>query len=360
MSVYPMSEFDQYAIFDKKTPTWHKHGRYLDGITADDLTNLMTVWEFQTSEPTYKLIGKDGKTITWAEKESEKGVFALHRDTHEVRYGGVKGGDYTLHDPMDWLVEPALAIVDGATTAGAEVISAINLGGGAHVATTVSLAAVKGVDGVDTRPYLSFITGHKIASAVVRGRTIVVCDNTADQALNEGITVKHTKHSLDRLNTDYAATIAKWVEEQDGPQADPQWIGMLSGTPMTDENFAAILDEWCPIPHGVKATTTAKRQASMRENIRADIFALMDDARVKPFAGTLMAGYQALSTHDHYYSRTRGNDVVKDRESLTMSRHTMARYFPTFPKKGEVVTSVHDRTLYTIARAVKMPDLVAA
>ena len=367
-----MTELNDYTAFLEGVQTWHRKGRYLPELNEQVLTELFTRWNFATGAPSFFLeaadntpfLDKEGNPVIHQEVAGDRGLFAIHRDTGEIRYQGVKGKDYTPHSAMDWLVEPALEIVAGAKNAGAEVVSAINLGGGNHCAITVELKSTSQYSGVEMRPYLSFTTGHSLATCAIRGSIMVVCDNTADAAIYAGVRVKHTKFSLDRLASDYQSTIAEWVESTE-TAADPVWVGMLANSPITDEQFDAILDTWCPMPQGVKTTVASQRHTTMRANIREEIATMWaTDSRCTLFQGTLMSAYQALSTHDHFNGRTRGNGVVNDRKSQVLSKLTMARFFPTFQNKDRdskhFSASTHDRVLATIAQAIKLPELVSA
>lgn len=176
-------------------------------------------------------------------------------------------------------------------------------------------------EGVDFLPYITASTSldASMSTSISEHVTLPICDNTLDIARMEGerFKIKHSKKSGTSWASDAAkaaSVLAKLEEDMTGE------IKTLCGQSVTEKQWLAFLDEWCPLPEkqltkgggpGKSFTMAENRRVFMDEMYRRD-------ARVSPWTGTAFGVVQAVNTYANHHAIVR--DTSGDDMGATAAR----------------------------------------
>lgn len=217
-------------------------------------------------------------------------------DTWQVL--GVPSKQYQPHQYDEWLLKQVSNLLDDDLAIG----SAGLLKGGAVAWVQVEMPQSWKVADVEFRPHLLATTSFngEIATLYKRTCTIVVCDNTRAQALNESgqeVRVKHTSQSLLRLAS---ARDALQIVHSIGDDFAAE-IEQLMGMKVSDRQFDRFLSLVAP-----SALDESRQQQTRNENLRNRLREMWQtDIRCAPFRGTGFGALQTVNTWRQHIKPTR-------------------------------------------------------
>lgn len=357
---YSMQHLSENTLFRADVPVWWdntEHPAQRFAVILDtQLEELFTRYTYAkgamearftvNGREYHESIGKDAP------------LFAVSRDTGEAEYLATHGAEsYAIHAPDRWLAETANELIAEAAADGVQVETAVHIGKGAYSCISLSRPTTAPISGMDAREVFSLLTSQTgaMASSISRSVILGVCDNTTAAIDRDASNVrfKHTDGDQDAKVLafrqglrDFLASSATLAEDAANGTGAAAWISVFGGIPISSDEYREILEGWAPSPIGgenVADTVSSKNLGTRRQKMHDELWRMWADpteARVAPWAGTLLGAYQALSTFDHYQGQIRGRDRAS---KLTIDR---------MRNRADDRDSVHTRVLVSLARSL--------
>ena len=303
---------------DQRGTAWHyrrdeqgdEPNHYPAAIPVEDVRRRLFSW--QARPMPMHITAPDGTQHEVAHRQA-----IVRDDTWQVL--GVLSKAYVPHQFDEWLLRQVSNLLDDDLAIG----SAGLLKGGAVAWVQVEMPDSWKVAGVEFRPHLLATTSlnGEIATLYKRTCTIVVCDNTRAQALNEQaqeVRVRHTSRSLMRLAD---ARDALHIVHQIGDDFAAE-IETLMRTTVTDRQFDRFLSLYAPADRDGDSQQAVTRAENLRGTLRQ---MWQTDIRCAPFRGTAFGAVQTVNTWRQHMKPTRGGRSLYERTMLdTMTGITEA------------------------------------
>jgi len=293
---------------DKRGMAWHykedqqatEPNHYTGAIPVADVQRRLFSWQAQAMP--MHITAPDG---TQYEVPNRQAI--VRDDTWQVL--GVPSKAYQPHQYDEWLLSQVANLLDDDLSIG----SAGLLKGGAIAWVQVEMPDNMSAAGVEFRPHLLATTSFngEIATLYKRTCTIVVCDNTRAQALNETsneIRVKHTSQSHLRLaDARQALDIVHTMGDQFAAE-----IEKLMAVKCSDKDFDRFLSVLAP------ADDRESQQLQTRShNLRSTLRQMWQtDIRCAPFRGTGFGAVQTVNTWRQHIKPTRNGRSPIERTML--------------------------------------------
>ena len=302
---------------DKRGNAWHyrqamqglESNHYSGAVPVEDVLRRLFFFEV-IDEPMYRR-NKNGDYVIVPGRK-----FVTRDDTEDVL--GVFKDGYQGHQYSEWLLENVATILDDDLGIG----SAGLLRNGAQAWVSVALPEnITPQEGVAFRPNLLATTSFdgSIATTYKPVNTIVVCDNTREQALGEKsnqFKVKHTKNSgLKIVDAREAIGIVHTISDEFAAE-----VAALTATKVSDDEFEKHLKIMVPI-----TDESSKIGITKAENKRAELINLWNhDNRVAPWKNTAYGVSMAYNTWRQHFATVKGVErPVRNMENLiTGKTHT--------------------------------------
>jgi len=305
-----LNNFTLIGFTEKRGNAWHyrqalqglESNHYTGPIPVDDVLRRLFFFEV-IDEPMYRR-AQDGSYVVVPGRK-----FMTRNDTEEVL--GVFKQGYTGHQYSEWLLENVATILDDDLGIG----SAGLLRNGAQAWVSVEIPEnIVTPEGVEFRPNLLATTSFdgSIATTYKPVNTIVVCDNTREQALGENsnqFKVKHTKNSgLKIVDAREAIGIVHTISEAFAAE-----VAALSSKKVSDDEFEKHLKIMVPI-----TDESSKIGITKAENKRAELINLWhNDVRVAPWKNTAYGVSMAYNTWRQHFATVKGVErPVRNMENL--------------------------------------------
>ena len=300
------------GMTSKRGNAWHykasdegeEPNHYTGAIPIEDVRRRLFNWNAEKTE--MYVIGLDGD-----DRVVPNRVAIVRNDTYDVL--GVVSPSYEVHQNDEWLLTSVANLIDDSLVIG----SAGLLKGGSIAWVQIEMPENCQVADVEFRPNLLATTSFNgsIATTYKRTVTVVVCDNTRNQALKESgqeISIRHTSKSMLRLGD--ARTALNIVHRMADDFAKE--IENLLSMKVDERQFETFVKRHCGIND-----EESKQAISRAENTRLEFYNLwQNDVRVAPWRGTGFGVLQAVNTHRQHLRPTRGDTMVVERtmvDSLT-------------------------------------------
>lgn len=293
---------------DKRGRAWHykedhqatEPNHYTGAIPVADVQRRLFSW--QAIAMPMHITAPDG---TQYEVPNRQAI--VRNDNWQVL--GVPSKAYQPHQYDEWLLSQVANLLDDDLSIG----SAGLLKGGAVAWVQVEMPENLSAAGVEFRPHLLATTSFngEIATLYKRTCTIVVCDNTRAQALNEHsneIRVKHTSQSHLRLaDARQALDIVHTMGDQFAAE-----IEKLMAVKCSDRDFDRFLSLLAP------ADDRESQQSQTRlHNLRSTLRQMWQtDIRCAPFRGTGFGAVQTVNTWRQHIKPTRNGRSPIERTML--------------------------------------------
>lgn len=296
---------------ERRGTAWHyrsssaqsRSNHYPGAIPASDVSDRLFGWQGITRRVAVELPATDlgdwthqdenGNPLRWVVLDDKRAVDRSDRETGEIF--GVVGGDYTIHQYREWLLESVETLLHG----GLQISSAGLLRKGAIAWVEVSVPEnASTAEGVEYRPNLLATTSMDGSCATTYKRTVtdVVCDNTRAVALREKsatLKVRHSKNSELLLTS--ARDALQIVEKASADFA--QQVAELCRIRVHDRAWEAVLTRLVPIDR----ERDVKHLVEQKEKKRAALDSLYrNDPRCDPWQGTAHGVIQAVNTWEHH------------------------------------------------------------
>lgn len=285
---------------DKRGHAWHyrielqglESNHYNGPVPVDDV--LRRLFNFEVIEAPIFYLLPDGRYVP-----SQAGRKGMLRDDNEYDLGAFKSG-YQGHAYREWLLDNVAMLLDDELGIGSAGL--LRKGGQAWVSVEVP-ESITTPEGVEFRPNLIATTSFdgSLATTYKRVFTRVVCDNTAEMALQEDgqeFKARHSKYSAYKIVD--ARNALQIVHTMTDDYA--QEITRLCDWKVSEAEFNALLTQLIPINDEI-----SKKSLTMREGKRAEITQMYhNDPRCAPWKGTAYGVSQAFSTWFHHSSIVRG------------------------------------------------------
>ena len=204
--------------------------------------------------------------------------------------------NYVIHQYQDWLVKNVATLLDNGNL---QIGSAglLRKGAGAFVSVETP-ENVKTRSGMKIKPKLLAASSHdsKLASTYKFVSTIVVCDNTLNDALAEPETnayrMRHTANSFGRLE-DVRKTLDIVIA---GSEGMIDFLDSLSDVKVSEAQWQEIVERLVPVPDSSRPQVVARL-----ENKRLELDNLWrNDPRCSPWYGSGLGVFQAFNTHSNH------------------------------------------------------------
>jgi phage/plasmid-like protein (TIGR03299 family) len=292
----------------------HRRAWWDDGGTESDAARFDGPVPLDEVQKLFSWTPVAGKLTTMVEVDGERipvvdpdRQVIVRPDTREVM--GVFKSGYRIHDYQTWLTETTANLLDTDQNE-MDIASVGLLRKGAVGWLTVEANDTADANGVAFRPFITAATSldGSLATTYNRGVSLPICDNTLSAALNTNnalrIKFRHSAGSLGKLSEVRAALDIMAATAEDFTSQ----METLTGTDVSDKQWAAILDAAVPLPE-VKVTKGGGPGAgyTFAEHKRDELTRLYrNDPRVAPYAGTAFGALQAFNTYAHHSGIVRG------------------------------------------------------
>jgi len=293
---------------EKRGTAWHHRqglqgtepNHYTGAIPVDDVKRRLFSWQ-AVSMPMH-ITTPDGYEIDVPNRQA-----IVRNDTWQVL--GVPSKSYQPHQYDEWLLTQVGNLLDDDLQIGSAGI----LKNGAIGWVQIEMPENSVAAGVEYRPHLLATTSFngEIATLYKRTCTIVVCDNTRNQALREEsdqISVRHTSQSHLRLAD--ARTALSIVHTLDADFATE--IEHLMAMSVTDRHFDRFMSVLVP-SHDGDSLQSQTRAQNIRSTMR-DMW--QTDDRCAPFRGTGFGALQTVNTWRQHVKPTRSGRSMIERTMM--------------------------------------------
>lgn len=296
----PLSSLNQQVLvgFTEKTgmPWWYRKelqgeesSVYEGAVPREDVERRLFSWE--ALKFPVLLQKPDGTTL-----RIEDQFAIVHGQTgHVFKIAHTK---YVIHQYRDWLVDITEDIL-GTNDLFIGTAGLLRRGAGAFV-TIERPDSVVSRNGMELRSRLLAASSHdsRYASTYKMVNTIVVCDNTLDQALyrerGEKYRVRHTMNSKLRI-PDVREALNLMVKSD---QEVVEFVDSLADVTVSEAQWQEIVDRLVAIP-----TNSLPRVKARLENKRNEIDELWrTDYRCAPWRGSALGVFQAFNTYRFHFA----------------------------------------------------------
>lgn len=277
-----------------------ENNHYDGAIPIEDVRRRLFNWK-AVAQPMF--VNANGEY-----REVPNRVAIVRDDTFEIL--GVPSTSYVPHQYDEWLLGQVQGMIDDSDLS---IGSAGLLKGGAIAWVQIEMPENMKVADVEFRPHLLATTSFNgsIATTYKRTVTLVVCDNTRAQALNEKgseYRVRHTANSGMRLaDAREALGIVFNLGEEFARE-----IEELLAVKVSDDKFAKFLRKL----HPVKDDATNMAKTKTENTIEQYLKMWATDERVAPWKGTAFGALQAVNTFRHHVRPTRGETKRVERNMM--------------------------------------------
>jgi len=288
---------------EKRGHAWHyrasaqgaEPNHYPEAIPVEEVIRRLFAWRaierpLAVSLPNGTLRAVEGKKAIVAD------------DNYDVL--GIFSEGYQPHQYEDWLVHNVATLLDDDLGIGSALL--LRNRGVAVVQVEVSENFTT-PEGVEFRPNLLAATSFdgSLATIYKRTVTVAVCDNTTERGLREEgqqWKVKHTRYSGLRVAEARDALALVFA----GGDAFAAEVARLCAVPVSDREWAKVLDALVPVP---EATGAARTIAETKRSRLSTLW--VHDERVTPWKNTAWGVAQAFNTWQQHYATARGAHRVE-------------------------------------------------
>jgi phage/plasmid-like protein (TIGR03299 family) len=293
---------------DQRGLAWHhkqdlqaaEPNHYTGAIPVEDVRRRLFSWH--AVEMPMHITTPDDRLI---EVPNRKAI--VRDDTWQVL--GVPSKTYQPHQYDEWLLTQVGNLLDDDLQIGTAGL----LKGGAIGWVQIEMPENCTAAGIEFRPHLLATTSFngEIATLYKRTCTIVVCDNTRNQALSEQSeqhSVRHTSQShLKLADARQALQIVHSLEADFAAE-----IEELMSMTVTDKQFDRFLTVLVPsdeIESQQSQTRAANTRATLRQMWQTDV-------RCAPFRGTAFGAVQTVNTWRQHVKPTRNGRSMLERTMM--------------------------------------------
>lgn len=276
-------------------------GSHFDGpVPMDEVRKLLDV-PFAKGEVHVTYTDEDGNRQVAGDEHVQPVV--------NIRTGKVFSyptAKYAIHPYLETLAEFMRAIQYDQDV---EVGSVGLLKGGGQAFLQARLPESLIVANYEYVPYMLGTTSVDLSRSTIfsTGGLAGVCDNTITRALDEALTALRIRHSANSVVTVQKARESLGLQLRRTGDAIGTAIDQLAHTKVSEDDFAAWLDEMVPEVEPDFQSATGGRKYTMAKNKRGEMTRLyVEDPKVAPWNGTAFGVYQLDNTYRTWNGIVRG------------------------------------------------------